>query len=41
MLLPLFLMAGGMKAYFLACDGMRARLLARRVRALRLAAVGG
>ena len=43
MLLPLFLMAGGMKAYFLAVVilRMRARLLARRVRALRLAAVGG
>ena len=43
MLLPLFLMAGGMKAYFLAVVilRMRARLLARRVRALRLVAVGG
>ena len=43
MLLPLFLMAGGMKAYFLAVVilRMRARLLARRVRALRLASVGG
>ena len=43
MVLPLFLMAGGMKAYFLAVVilRMRARLLARRVRALRLAAVGG
>ena len=43
MLLPLFLMAGGMKAYFLAVVilRMRARLLARRVCALRLAAVGG
>ena len=43
MLLPLFLMAGGMKAYFLAVVilRMRARLLARRVRALRLTAAGG